>query len=198
MNADGAKVQYFTATTLDGFIADEHNSLDWLFAVERDDADQSWQEFIGGVGAMAMGATTYEWVLGHEPDMLRSPARWREYYQDRPCWVFTHRELPRIPDIDLRFVRGDVRPAYEAMVAARPGENVWIVGGGELVGQFDDARLLDEVRLGLTPVTLGAGAPLLPRRITSQRLRLRTVERNGQLVNLVYDVRAESLAGSAT
>jgi dihydrofolate reductase len=183
-----AKVQYFTATTLDGFIADAANSLDWLFAVERDESDGSWEEFIGGVGAMAMGATTYEWVLGHEPEMLDGPEKWRGYYDDRPCWVFTHRELPRIPGIDLRFVQGDVRTAYDEMVAARPGQNIWLVGGGDLVGQFDDAGLLDEVRLGLTPVTLGSGAPLLPRRITSERLRLRSVDRSGQLVNLVYDV----------
>jgi dihydrofolate reductase len=182
------KVQYFTATTLDGFIADADNSLDWLFVVERDEDDPAWDDFIGGVGAMAMGATTYEWVLGHEPEMLQSPDKWRSYYADRPCWVFTHRELPRIPEIDLRFVQGDVRTAYDEMVAARPGHNIWVVGGGDLVGQFDDAGLLDEVRVGLTPVTLGSGAPLLPRRITSERLRLRSVDRSGQMVNLVYDV----------
>jgi dihydrofolate reductase len=188
---DETRVQYFTATTLDGFIADADNSLDWLFAVERDADDDSWDEFIGGVGAMAMGATTYEWVLGHEPEMLESPAKWRGYYDDRPCWVFTHRDLPRIPDVDLRFVQGDVRTAYDAMLAALPhqaGQHVWVVGGGDLVGQFDDAGLLDEIRLGVTPVMLGAGAPLLPRRITSDRLRLRSVERSGQMVNLVYDV----------
>jgi dihydrofolate reductase len=185
------KVQYFTATTLDGFIADADNSLDWLFVVERDEADASWDEFIGGVGAMAMGATTYEWVLGHEPEMLESPDRWRAYYADRPCWVFTHRELPRIPGIDLRFVQGEVRPAYDEIVAALedlPGDHLWVVGGGDLVGQFDDAGLLDEIRLGVTPVTLGSGAPVLPRRITSERLRLRSVARSGQMVNLVYDV----------
>ena len=187
-STDGAKVQYFTATTLDGFIADEDNSLDWLFVVERDEDDASWDEFIGGVGALVMGATTYAWVLGHHPEMLEGPERWREFYGDRPCWVFSHRELPRIPGIDLTFVHGDVRPVYDEMVAARPGQNVWIVGGGDLVGQFDDAGLLDEIRLGVTPVMLGAGAPLLPRRITSERLRLRSVDRSGQMVQLVLDV----------
>ena len=71
----GTKVQYFTATTLDGFIADADNSLDWLFVVERDEDDGSWDEFIDGVGALVMGATTYEWVLGHEPEMLESPGQ---------------------------------------------------------------------------------------------------------------------------
>jgi dihydrofolate reductase len=188
METTGAKVQYFTATSLDGYIADADNSLDWLFVVDRAPDDPSWDDFIGGVGTMVMGATTYEWVLAHEPEMLASPDKWRGYYDDRPCWVFTHRDLPRIPDIDLTFVHGDVRPVYDAMVAARPGQHVWVVGGGDLVGQFDDAGLLDEIRLGLAPVTLGGGAPLLPRRIGSDRLRLRKVDRSGQLVNLVYDV----------
>jgi dihydrofolate reductase len=182
------KVQYFTATTLDGFIADADNSLDWLFAVERDEDDRSWPDFFDGVGALVMGATTYEWVLGHEPEMLESPDRRRGYYDDRPTWVFTHRELPRIPGIDLTFVQGDVRAVHDRIVEAVPGKNLWLVGGGDLVGQFDDAGLLDEIRLGLTPVTLGSGAPVLPRRITSERLHLRSVDRSGQLVQLVYEV----------
>ena len=122
-------MQYFTATTLDGFIADADNSLDWLFVVERDEDDRSWDEFIDGVGALVMGATTYEWVLGHEPEMLESPDKWRAYYDDRPTWVFTHRELPRIPDIDLTFVAGR-RPRRCTTGSSQvvPGKNIWIVG----------------------------------------------------------------------
>jgi dihydrofolate reductase len=95
-DSDGVVVQYFTATSLDGYIADADQSLDWLFAVERDDDDQSFDRFASGVGAMAMGATTYSWVLDHEPEILESSERWRGYYADRPCWVFTHRDLPRV------------------------------------------------------------------------------------------------------
>ena len=93
-----------------------------------------------------------------------------------------------VTDVDIRFVQGDVRPAYDEMVAARPRKNVWVVGGGDLVGQFDDAGLLDEVQLGLTPVTLGCGRPLLPRRITSSRMRFREVRQSGQRVRVILDV----------
>lgn len=79
-------------------------------------------------------------------------------------------------------------PVYEEMVVAATGADIWIVGGGDLVGQFDDAGLLHEVQLGMCPVTLGAGAPLLPRRITSDRMRFRTAELSGQRVRLVLDV----------
>jgi len=189
MTTAAPKTVYYTATSLDGFIADAQDSLDWLFAQDLDrEGPMNYDAFIAGVGALVMGATTYEWVLGHEPEMLESPDRWRGYYDDRPTWVFTHRELPRIPGIDLTFVQGDVRAVHDRIVEAVPGKNLWLVGGGDLVGQFDDAGLLDEIRLGLTPVTLGSGAPVLPRRITSERLHLRSVDRSGQLVQLVYEV----------
>ncbi|CUR59070.1 conserved hypothetical protein [metagenome] len=181
------RVQYFTACTLDGFIADSHHSLDWLFEVPHSEDDGAWDEFIGGVGALAMGATTYEWILRHER-LLEHPEKWRSYYGDRPAWIFSHRDLPLIPGIDLHLVSGDVRSAYDEMAAACGERNLWVLGGGDLVGQFDDAGLLDEIWLGMRPVTLGAGAPLLPRRITSQRLSLREVRHRGQQVRLILDV----------
>jgi dihydrofolate reductase len=188
----GPRVVYFTAATLDGFIADADNSLDWLFAVPHDEEDDQggWEAFIGRVGSMVMGATTYRWVLDHEPVMLEGPDRWQAYYGDRPAWVFTHRDdLPRIPGVDLRFVQGDVRPVYDEMAATRPDGDVWVVGGGDLVGQFDDAGLLDEIQVHLTPVVLGAGAPLLPRRIESDRLSFRSARLDGQRCDVTIDVR---------
>jgi dihydrofolate reductase len=182
------KTQYYTATTLDGFIADEQNSLDWLFAVERDEADESFGIFFAQVGAMAMGATTYEWVLDHE-SLLEHPERWRAYYGDTPCWVFTHRALPEIEGAELRFVAGDVAPVHGEMARAAAGKNVWLVGGGELVGQFVDRGLLDEILVGVAPVTLGGGAPLLPRRLTSSDLELVDVGRDRQFVRLRYRFR---------
>jgi dihydrofolate reductase len=189
------RIQYYTATSADGFIADEHNSLDWLFEVGRgvetapeDSHETEWDEFIGGVGSMAMGATTYEWILEHER-LLDDPERWRDWYGDRPAFVFTHRELPPIPGVDLRFVSGPVADAYDDLEAAAAGRNIWVVGGGDLVGQFDDAGLLDEILLSVTPVFLGAGAPLLPRRITSERVSIREARQAGQRVRIVLDVR---------
>jgi dihydrofolate reductase len=179
--------QYYTATSIDGFIADQHNSLNWLFEVESKGADQ-FRGFFAGVGAFAMGATTYEWVLANEK-LLDQPQSWHEWYGDTPCWVFTHRDLPPVPGADITFVSGDARPVHEAMVSAAQSKNVWLVGGGELVGAFADQGLLDEIILGVAPVTLGAGAPLLPRRLTSSQLTLSTVERADQFVYLTYTVR---------
>ena len=183
--AEVALTQYYTATTIDGFIADPDNSLQWLFDVPDEGGTKPWAAFIGNVGTMAMGSTTYEWILDHE-HLLDSPQRWQEMYDDRPCWVFSHRDLPAIPGADLRFVHGDVAPVHADMLAASAGRNVWLIGGGDLVGQFHDAGLLDQILITLTPVSLGAGAPLLPRRI--EGLRLTSVDQQGPWVHLAYDV----------
>jgi dihydrofolate reductase len=178
------RTQYYTATSIDGFIADEHNSLDWLFEADSG-GNERFGAFFEGVGAFAMGATTYQWVLAHER-LLERPHRWREWYGDIPAWVFTHRDLPALPGAAISFVRGDVRPVHEAMLAAARDRNIWLVGGGELVGRFADQGLLDELILGVAPVTLGAGAPLLPRRLLSSRLRLSSVERVAEFAYLTY------------
>jgi dihydrofolate reductase len=169
--------QYYTATTLDGFIADPDNSLEWLFTRARDESgQQNYGEFIEQVGALAMGATTYEWILDHEG------AKWP---YEIACWVFTHRDLPLVPEAPITFVQGDVAPMHEELAAAAGDRNVWVVGGGDLAGQFADAGLLDEVIVSIAPVTLGAGAPLLPRRL---ELRLEEVGRNGDFVAARYSV----------
>ncbi|WP_203898533.1 dihydrofolate reductase family protein [Virgisporangium aliadipatigenens] len=179
------RTQYYTATTVDGYIATEDNSLRWLFEVEGADgeASEGFGPFFSQVGAFAMGATTYEWVREHE-----SAVMWRDAYGDTPCWVFTTRDLPSIEGANLHFVRGDVRPVHRTMAEAAGGRNIWLVGGGELVGAFADAGLLDELILSVAPVTLGAGAPLLPRVLTSKRLRLTSVRQSGQFASLTYEV----------
>ena len=182
------KTIYSTATSIDGFIADEHNSLDWLFEVPTDGTgDDEFAAFFARIGAFSMGATTYRWVLDHEP-FLAEPERWHGYYGSVPAWVFTHRDLPPVPGADIRFVQGDVRTVHADMAAAAGDRDIWLVGGGELVGAFADAGLLDEIHLGVQPVFLGAGAPLLPRRLTSKQLSLRSVEHTAQSVSLVYAV----------
>ena len=176
--------QYYTAATLDGFIADPDNSLEWLFTRRRDPGGPlDYGTFIAAVGSMAMGSTTYEWILDHEL-AGKDPGEWKWPYE-LPCWVFTHRQLPVVPDAQVAFTSANVAAVHAELVAAAGGRNVWIVGGGDLAGQFADAGLLDEVLVTIAPVTLGAGAPLLPRRL---ELRLDEVGRNGDFVAARYAV----------
>ena len=183
-----ARTVYYTATSLDGFIADADGSLQWLFDVPRaeEDAADSWEEFIGAVGALVLGSTTYEWVVEHE-GLLENPQRWKEFYDERPSWVLSSRDLPPLPGVDIRFASGDVRPVHAEALEAAAGKDVWVVGGGDLAGQLHDAGLLDRVVVSVAPVTLGAGAPLLPRRI--EGMHLVDVRQEGEMARLTYDVR---------
>jgi dihydrofolate reductase len=181
---DMGRTQYYTATALDGFIADAENSLDWLFSQNQEkDGALNYDDFIAGVGAIAMGSTTYEWILDHE-FAGKDRSEWRWPY-DVPGWVFTHRTLAVVPGAQIEFVSGDVAAVHAEMAAAAGDRNVWIVGGGDLAGQFADAGLLDEVLVMVAPVTLGGGAPLLPRRI---ELALEEVARNGDFACARYSV----------
>ena len=178
------KTQYYTAASLDGFIADPNNSLDWLLQFAMTD---DYPDFIRDVGALAMGSTTYEWVLANLSQSNADHSRPWPYEQ--PTWVFTSRSLPAMPGADVRFVRGDVRPVHEQMVATAKGKNVWLVGGGELVGQFYDHGLLDELIVTVASVTLGGGVPLLPRAITMPPLRLISARTYGDaFAQLHYEV----------
>ncbi|RJO78472.1 dihydrofolate reductase [Nocardia panacis] len=177
--------QYYTSTSLDGFLADTNNSLDWLFEVEDDGGTAAAiAEFQQGIGAMCMGATTFEWITSHGAE-----GDWAQAYGDLPTWVFTHRELATPPGANVRLVSGEIEPVLAEMSAAAGEKNIWLVGGGDLVGQFYDKGRLDEIIATVAPVTLGAGAPLLPRRIPAARLRLRQMSRMGQFVTLTYTLR---------
>lgn len=163
------KTQYYTASSLDGFIATEDDSLDWLFPLGNLQ-DTGYPDFIAGVGALAMGAHTYEWMLRHAQAVAAETGSAWPYRQ--PTWVFSSRNLPAVPGASLHFVRGDVRPVHAAMRAAAGHQNLWVVGGGDLAGQFLDAGLLDELIVQVGSVTLGQGKPLLPRRFTRPPLVL--------------------------
>ena len=180
------KTQYYTAASLDGFIATTDHSLLWLFQL-GDVNETSYPAFIQDVGALAMGSSTYEWMLRHVVKPGEGPRSGWPYEQ--PTWVFSSRTLPPVPGADIRFVRGDVQPVHAAMREAAAGKNLWLVGGGELVGQFHDAGLLDELWVQVGSVTLGAGQPLLPRQIAFPPLRLVSVRQVGAgFAELQYEV----------
>lgn len=180
------KTQYFTATSLDGFIATEDDSLEWLFPL-GDFNNSSYPAFIAEVGALAMGSATYEWMLRNADTVAAETGSAWPYTQ--PAWIFSSRKLPTIEGADIRFVRGDVSTVHAEMRAAAGNKNVWIVGGGDLAGQFFDAGLLDELILQVGSATLGRGKPLFPRRVLSPVLRLESVRQMGAgMVELRYAV----------
>lgn len=115
------------------------------------------EEFMGGIGAIVMGHTTYRWVVDH---LAASGEPWP--YSDHPTFVFTHRE-PELVHGSIRLIAGEPG-AHRAELEAAAGERgVWVVGGGDLAAQFAEAGMLDEVVISYAPATVGAGRPLFPR-----------------------------------
>lgn len=171
------KVIYYTATTLDGFIADPDDSLDWLFRQDQDEqGPMNYDWFRARLGAGVMGSTTYQWILDHEDG---------NWPYTLPMWVMSSRDQNAPDGAAVTFARGDVRDVHARLVEAAGGKDVWVVGGGELAGQFADAGLLDEVITYIAPVVLGAGRPILPRRLD---LRLEETQQNKAFIAARYAV----------
>ena len=156
------KTQYYTATSLDGFLATEDDSIDWLFPLGSL-TESSYPDFIAQIGALAMGSSTYEWMARNADAVKKETGAAWPYAQ--PAWVFSNHRLPVIEGADVRFVSGD------------------------LAGQFHDAGLLDEVIVQIGSVTLSHGKPLFPRRVLSPVLQLQSVQQMGAgMAELRYTV----------
>lgn len=181
------RIVFDTATTLNGWIADESNSLDWLFAV--DGGEEPAEGLIPtGAAVIVEGSTTYQWVIDRE-DLLNQPEKWPSlFHGEKPTYVFTTRELAVPAGADVRFVSGPVADALPEIRAAAGDGDIWVVGGGELAGQFLDAGALNEIRLSIAPAALRGGAPLLPRDVGPDRLRLVSARAYGQFARLIYEV----------
>jgi dihydrofolate reductase len=185
----GSRAQYYCAATLDGYIAEADDTIDWLMGYEGsfDGADAepggrgNYERFYEGVGALVMGSVTYSFVVDELSD-------WP--YSGKPTWVLSSRELP-IPDgEDVRIANAEVAELHDEMIAAAGERHLWIVGGGNVASQFADAGLLDDVIVTVVPVVLGEGKPLFDRRLPGGPMQLTgTRTFDSGMVELRYAVR---------
>lgn len=150
------KTVYYTASSLDGFIVDEHDSLDWLITRDNDaDGPFGYQAFAKSVGALVMGSQTYQWIVRNQPG---------DWMYEQPTWVLTSRPGIVVDGHPVRVFDGDVSALHPQLVVAARDRDVWVVGGGVVAAQFVRAGLVDEMIVSYAPCTLGAGAPVLPMR----------------------------------
>lgn len=145
---------YYTASSIDGFIVDDRNSLEWLLSRTIDaDGPFGYRAFSNSIGALVMGATTYEWIVANDPE---------EWQYTQPTWVMTHRPNIIRDGDPVRAFQGDVTELHPELVRAAGYQDVWVVGGGEVAAQFAGAGLIDEMIISYAPCTLGTGGRVLP------------------------------------
>jgi len=180
-----ARTIYYAAMSLDGFIAEPEEKLEWLTEFDGpgyagDDAgpaDDSFPAFIEDVGAVAMGSKTYEFIIDES---------WG--FEELPTWVLTSRDLPAHADApDLRFASGDVADLHPEMLESAGGGHLWVVGGGVLASQFLAAGLIELVTVTVVPTVLGAGLPLFAEPVPPLRLLGMRPFDNG-MAELSYEV----------
>src|SRR5690242_20613997 len=152
-NAD-SRVTIHMVASLDGFIARRDGGVDWLETPDEfaggDTMEPGFVEaFLKTIGCYVMGSRTYEAALHFEAQGLG----WA--YGDKPTFVLTSRELPRVRDTvefhsgDLaQFVNGHLRPRFRS---------IWFVGGGVVSGECLRLGLADEVGYSFLPVLIGDG-----------------------------------------
>jgi dihydrofolate reductase len=147
---------YYTASSLDGYIVDEADSLDWLTSRAIDKGGPfHYDTFIKSVGAVVMGSATYEWIVKNHPG---------KWMYEQPSWVVTHRPHIIVEGHPVQTFDGDVAELHPKLVSAAAGKDVWVVGGGDVAAQFVTAGLIDDMIVTYAPCSLGAGSRVLPTR----------------------------------
>ena len=184
--------RYYCAASLDGYIAESDDSIDWLTGYEgsfegadSDEKQAGYEAFYAGIGALVMGSTTYEWILAHG-------GGWP--YERKPAWVLSSRELP-LPEgdgVDVRIANAQVPDLIDEMLSAAGERDLWIVGGGNVASQFAEHDLLDRVELTLVPVVLGSGKPLFERPLPRAMRLLGARTFSSGMVGLSYELRGSA------
>lgn len=167
------RLRYSVAMSLDGFIADEQGGYDWI--PQSDDID--FAAYLAKIDALIMGRRTYE-LLAAEGQVGA--------FADKAIYVVSTKLDPaEHPDVTV--VREDVE-GFLRDLKARDGKDIWLFGGGVLFRSLLEAGLVDRVEVGVIPVLLGAGIPLVPGLDEIVKLRLHSVEDISGIVLMKYDV----------
>jgi dihydrofolate reductase len=165
------KLILFIAASLDGYIAGPNGEIDWLFT----DQDYGYSEFYATIDTVVMGRKTYDVSLS-----------FGEYpYPGTQTFVFSRtRDGER--DDHATFVSGDIS-RFVRTLKFQPGRNIWLVGGGEIIRPLLQDDLVDEFRIFVHPIVLGAGVPLFPAPLSMKKLNFKECHAFGTgLVRLTY------------
>lgn len=167
----------FIATSLDGFITAENESLEWLFKVEGE-GDNGYSEFFSTVDTILMGKKTYDWVMRHEDGEFP--------YKNKECYVFTRSDMEDTDEV--KFINEEL-VGFTDRLKEQEGGRIWLVGGGDLLHSFLKEKLVDELIVTVAPTILGKGIPLFKQGDYQLELFLKQSRRFNQFVELHYEVK---------
>lgn len=174
------RIKLYIATSLDGFIARENGSIDWLTKYENNpETDYGYSEFYASIGKVLMGRKTYEQALefGEWP------------YREKKSYVFTRQKEPTRRENNVEFVSEDIGE-FVRQLKRNTEEDIWLVGGSQIIKVFFEENLVQDLILFVVPIILGSGIPLFDHIGKEIGFRTGRVERyeNG-LVKLEYEVK---------
>ena len=151
------KVILYIATSLDGFIARKNGSVDWLPAIDNSSEDYGMKEFMDSVGTVILGNTTYTQFGAH--------------YPNKKCFVFSRKNSGK--EDNIIYVNSDVKDFINGM---NDDENIWLVGGAEIIKEFLKNNLIDEYIITVIPTVLGEGIPLFAEGCGEHKLKLQNIK----------------------
>lgn len=169
------KIVCYIATSMDGYIATEEDSLDWLFETEGE-GDAGYAEFMETIDTVLMGRRTYDWVM--EAENGKYP------YADIASYVFTSAAAEGSPLVT--FTNQDIS-SFAKEMKEKPGKNIWVIGGSRLLHSFVNENLIDEWVISIAPVLIGKGIPLFREFDFEIRFKLKAVRSYGQFAQLHYE-----------
>ena len=173
-------IKLYIATSLDGFIAREDGSIDWLTDYENNsETDYGYSEFYSAIGTVLMGRKTYEQVLGF--------GNWP--YKEKKTYVFTRQKELLDHENDVEFFSGGIRNLVQQLKESTE-KDIWLVGGSQLIKSFLEEDLVHSLIIFIVPIILGNGIPLFDHIGKQIKLRTLCIEKyeNG-LVRVEYEVR---------
>lgn len=173
---NNTKVVLYIAMSLDGYIARPDGAVDWLASVEGDGGDNGYAKFYDSVGTVIMGRLTYEEVLKLS-DVFP--------YQGKPCYILSRSE--QLPSPHVIFTDENISELISRVKPSSEGD-IWLVGGGQMVGAFLEKNILDKIQVAIIPTVIGEGIPLFPPGMVETSLKMTGVETLGQIVSIHYDV----------
>jgi dihydrofolate reductase len=173
------RIRYALAASLDGFIAGPKGEADWIIMDPEFDFEAMFKEF----DTVLMGRRSFEaaggsaWGYGMKTIVISRTLR----QQDHP---------------DVTILGDSVKQTLTGL-RKQPGKDIWLFGGGVLFGSLLEMGLMDTVEVGLIPVLLGEGIPLLPAPFRQAKLQLTNhkIYKSG-IIGLEYSLKRATSAGT--